>query len=190
MVNQTYDPYYGRSTGFRPTSIILGDSTTFHAEDSYRKAGVKGEINGLSSRSVSQLGPLVRERLSNPSALNTAVIALGTNGGAYSISKTTLENQVNALQNRGVKKIVFVVPFRDPAKWYDSSWPGNDADNVATFAEWEREIAARKKGVGTADWAALVSQNLHWIPDGIHYNEEGEYEYIKLVMQTLNDFTG
>lgn len=180
-VNATYDPYYGHATGWRPPTLMIGDSTMRHAEDTYR-VWYRGELNGVSARSVAAAPGLVAERCRNSSPLRRVVFGLGTNGGSWSMSRQTLVNTVNTLKRCGVRKIVFVTPYRDPAVWGNPPWRGNSAAVVAQFAGWERQIAAKRHGVCTAEWAQVARPYLF---DGVHYNAAGEQVHVRLVRAAL-----
>jgi hypothetical protein len=187
VYGHTEDPYYGRTTGYRPDSLILGDSTTFHAEDTYRRAPFlyKGELNGQSMRGANEFGGLVQERLTNPAPLRTVVFALGTNGGSWLMKRSWLAHRINFLKARGVRKVVLVTPYRDPALWTHTAWQGNESWRVAQLAKWERDIAAKRKGVCVAEWAGYAAQHRDQLVDGVHYDNDGEVAHVRLVTGAL-----
>lgn len=161
---ESLDPYRG-TFGWRPASIMWGDSTIRRTEPGFRAAGWKGEVDAVSSRSVERLLPLVQERVRSKARIDTAVFGLGVNGGSGKFTKWQYQESVRLVKKHSPKaRVIILAPYRDGTWW--------DTTKTAERARWAREVAgANSRSVCVADWAAKV-QPEH-LTDGLHPDEHG-----------------
>lgn len=176
----TTDPYVGTSrTAPRPADFAIGDSTMARAWDKYRLAGYRGELNGVSGRSVEDLPALVAERCANVHKVRRAIVGLGTNGGYQTFTRSGYVRAVDALKRCGARKVVLIAPYRTD-RWWDH-W------RVAERRYWMLSIARHRRGVCVVDnggFAAAHPQVME--PDGLHWTDHFEPLFVASVMVALN----
>lgn len=153
---------------------MIGDSIMVCSSPSITELMPEAYIDALSSRNVCD-GFEVAQKLQQEGLLSDiVVIALGTNGPLleYEPYASGMQNLLNVLGNE--RQIYWITTYCSYSEW------------MAMNNKYLAELEASRPNFHLIDWYPLAVNNPDWLQsDGTHPNMDGEFQYAKLIQDTL-----
>lgn len=144
--------------------VLIGDSTSWRAEDKILAMHPDWKIDGVQGRNVTELVPRIRAHLAVEGvAPRTLVIALGTNGDpGWTKADYVYATELVPASTR----IVFVTPFRDAAVYGQASY-----ERMRQYAYWMRTIADDRPRTAVSRWRQYAEAHPERLVDGVHEDD-------------------
>lgn len=179
------DPWLRKTTGYRPSVMMIGDSITAWGEPYLRRLHATWEVSAVPGRNVCTAPYRVRERLMNPSPLRLLVIALGTNAcpGWGDADYRALTRMVPAST-----RVLFVTTWRSAAVFPTARTDYRRRAVIQPhYSATMRSIAATRPGTCVADWARWAAPRYRVATrDGVHPSVYGNrYGWAPLVRNAV-----
>ncbi len=153
---------------------MIGDSVMVCSSPSITELMPEAYIDALSSRDVCG-GAEVAQKLQQEGKLSDiVVVALGTNGPLleHEPYASGMQNMLNVLGTE--RQIYWITVYCSYSEW------------MAMNNKYLSELSTTRPNFHLIDWYPLAKSNPDWLQsDGTHPNMDGEFQYAKLIHDTL-----
>ena len=153
---------------------MIGDSVMVCSSPSITELMPEAYIDALSSRDVCGGAEVAQKLLQEGNLSDIVVVALGTNGPLLNHEPyaSGMQNMLNVLGTE--RQIYWITVYCSYSEW------------MAMNNKYLAELEQARPNFHLIDWYPLAKSNPDWLQsDGTHPNMDGEFQYAKLIHDTL-----